>query len=112
MPRTDRPKLSPDQEPLLISLKRWEDSVEKEIERRLNSLLDLETSPLIRSLKSPELLRLKVSLSLRLLRELLSRSLEPVSLLVALLMERLLRKSLPKLTPENWFVPNDKIYYL
>ena len=51
MLKTDRPKSSLDQEPLLISLKRWEVSEEREIEKKSNFHQDQEISPSIKFLR-------------------------------------------------------------
>jgi hypothetical protein len=111
-PRTEQPKSSPSQEPLPTSSKRWEDSEEREIERKLSSHQDPETSPSIKSSKSPESSRPRVSHSPKPSRELLSRSSELVSQLVAPLMERVLRRSLLRSIPESWFAPSDKLNIL
>ncbi len=101
MPKTDRLKSSPCQVPLPTSSKRWEGSVEREIERKSNFLLDLVTSPSTKYSRLPESLRLTRDLSLRLSRELSNRFLELVCLSVAPLMERVLKRLLLKSIPEN-----------
>jgi hypothetical protein len=51
MLRTELVKSLPSQVPLLILLKRWEELVEKEIERKLSLLQELEILLLTRFLK-------------------------------------------------------------
>ena len=109
MPKIDRPKSLPNQEPLHISLRRWEALEERGIERKWNFHQDLAILPLTRFLKLPELLRLRENHSLRPLREPLSRFLDLVFQSDAPLMVKVLRKLHQRLTPENWYAPSDKI---
>lgn len=91
MPRTEPVKYSQNQEHLPILLKKWEESVEKETERKSNFQSEVEILLLTNCSKLQELQRQKESHRQRVLMELSNVFWEHVFQLDALLMERIQR---------------------
>lgn len=109
-PKTELAKYSPSQEPLPTSLRKWEESAEREIERKSSCQQEAETFRSISCSRLPELPRQKESLNPSSSRVPSSKFSEPACLLDAQLMERILRLSETKSTRENLSAISDKYY--